>query len=186
MSTHHTLIAAMLMVASASVAHAQSASLNPFPPKVLPVLVQVNNQGKITDASPAISLTPQLDRLLRQNLGEIVTGPATRHGKPVSSQFVANMQLKAAPAEPGKYSTQFVYVSSSPVPTGRWHWVHIDGHRLALAESDSHTPRPLPHHSIYYRQPTSTTMPQLPAMPTVAPSTQPIATPTPRSGSPRH
>lgn len=180
----YSLIAAALMVAGVSAAQAQSASLSPFAPKVLPVLVQVDTLGKITDLSPAVKLTPQLDRLLRQNLDEIISGPATRHGQPVPSQFVANMKLHATLAASGKYATQFVYVSSSPVPIGRWHWAHIDGYRLALVDSDRHRQRPVRHPPIDYRQPASLPAPPPPPLPAVAPSSPPPAAPSPHRGPP--
>jgi hypothetical protein len=131
-----TLLFGMLSVA-ASAALASSGSINEFRPKVMPVLVQVNAHGKVTDASPAMELSPRLRRLLLQNLDEIIVGPATDHGRPVSSQFVANMALRTTPRTEGSYDAQFVFVSSSPVPSGSWYWVHIDGHRLALASRNS-------------------------------------------------
>ena len=131
-----TLLFGMLSLA-ASAALASSGSLNEFRPKVLPVLVQVNAHGKVTDASPAMELSPRLRRLLLQNLNEMIVKPATEHGRPISSQFVANLALRTTPRTEGSYDAQFVFVSSSPVPSGSWYWVHIDGHRLALASRNS-------------------------------------------------
>lgn len=131
-----TLLFGMLSLA-ASAALASSGSLNEFRPKVMPVLVQVDAHGKVTDASPAMELSPRLRRLLLQNLNEMIVKPATEHGRPVSSQFVANLALRTTPRTEGSYDAQFVFVSSSPVPSGSWYWVHIDGHRLALASRDS-------------------------------------------------
>lgn len=112
-------------------------SLNEFPSKVLPVLVYVNAQGKVTDASPATRLPPALNRLLLADLSERITGPAIVHGKPVPSQFVMNLALVTTPRPGGDYDAQFAYVSTSPVPPGSWYWVHIDGHRLALANRNN-------------------------------------------------
>lgn len=115
-------------------AAAEPASLNQFRPKIMPVLVQVNSHGKVTEASPSIELSPRLTRLLRENLDEMIGGPATdKHGRPMSSQFVINLALQATPHSKDKYDVRFAYVSTSPVPAGSWYWVHIDGHRLALA-----------------------------------------------------
>ena len=126
-------------------AAAQSASLDQFRPKVLPVLVQVNAHGQITSASPAFELTPSLTRLLRTNLDEMINRPATdKQGRPMASQFVMNLAVQATPHSKGEYNVNFAYVSTSPVPAGSWYWVHIDGHRLALA----------PQHSGNVRQPT--------------------------------
>jgi hypothetical protein len=127
-----------LLAASSGVAATSPESLNSFRPKVLPVLVQVNAQGRVTDASPSIELSPRINRLLMANLGEMISKPATdRHGRPISSQFIINLALEASPRAEGDYEARFAYVSSKPVPSGSWYWVHIDGHRLALADRNS-------------------------------------------------
>jgi hypothetical protein len=125
-----------LLCAAGSLA-AASESLSPFPPKVVPVLVQVDAHGKITDASPAVKLSPRLTRLLNQNLAEMIAEPAKVRGKAVSSQFVINLRLDATPLEQDKYDVQFAYVSISPVPSGSWYWVNEDGRRLSLARQGS-------------------------------------------------
>jgi len=121
------------LAVGAGAAMADSQSLNEFRPGVMPVLVHVDARGKVTDVSPSVELSPKVNRLLRQNLDELITKPATDHGRPVSSQFVINLAMQASPRADGDYLARFVYVSSSPVPSGQWYWVHIDGHRLALA-----------------------------------------------------
>ena len=120
-----------------------SGSLNDFPQRILPVLVQVDAQGRITDASPAEKLSPQLTRLLNQNLDELIAAPAKVHGKAVSSQFVINLRMSATPREQGDYDFQFAYVSVSPVPSGSWYWVHEDGRRLSLASQGSRHREPV-------------------------------------------
>ena len=112
---------------------ADTGSLNDFPSKILPVLVQVNAHGKVTDASPSTELPPRLNRLMLENLQGLIAGPAIVHGKPVSSQFIMNLALEVTPRPEGDYYANFAYVSTSPVPPGSWYWVHINGHRLALA-----------------------------------------------------
>jgi hypothetical protein len=128
-----SMAGAAMLATGASAAMAASMSLNDFTPRIMPVLVQVNAHGRVTDASPSIELTPSIQRLMLQNLDELITKPATRHGHAVSSQFVINLALKVEPRENGDYLARFAYVSSSPVPSGSWYWVKIDGHRLALA-----------------------------------------------------
>lgn len=130
---HSITLGAALAAIGVSALAAGTGSLNEFPSKILPVLVYVNAQGKVTDASPATRLPPGLNRLLLANLSERITGPAIVHGKPVPSQFVMNLALQVTPRPEGDYDAQFTYVSTSPVPPGSWYWVHIDGHRLALA-----------------------------------------------------
>ena len=133
-----TLFTAIVLLAGTGTAMASSVSLNGFTPKVLPVLVQVNARGKVTDASPAMKLSPRLARLLRENLDEMISQPAVdKHGRPISSQFVINLALQAVSRAEGEYDARFAYVSASPVPAGSWYWVHIDGHRLALASQRS-------------------------------------------------
>lgn len=124
----------LALLAPASLALAASASLNEFPSKVLPVLVDVNAQGKVTNASPSEALSLKLNRLLMANLNEMISKPASdKHGRPMSSTLVMNLAIEATPLDTGEYSAKFTYVSSKPVPAGSWYWVHIDGHRLALA-----------------------------------------------------
>jgi len=120
----------------ASQATAASESLSDFPLKTLPVLVNVDAAGKITEASPAMHLPPNIERLLRTNLDEMVTGPAHWKGKAISSQCVINVALKTSPRDDGNYDAGFAYLSAQPVPIGRWHWVNLDGRRLMLANDD--------------------------------------------------
>lgn len=135
-------------------AGASSMSLNPFTPKVMPVLVQVNSQGKVTSASPAMELSPKLARLLRANLDEMISAPATdKHGRPRSSQMVIYLRLNAAPRANGNYDAKFAYVSAAPVPPGSWYWVHIDGYRVALASQNTPDLRPNIIHHPYNRNP---------------------------------
>jgi hypothetical protein len=128
-------------LAGGQAATATSMSINHFTPRVLPVLVQVDSHGKVTDVSPSVELAPRYDRLLRQTLDEMITRPANDHGRAVASQFVINLGLETASRPDGNYDARFVYVSTSPVPPGSWYWVHIDGHRLALRSRNSLSPR---------------------------------------------
>jgi hypothetical protein len=130
-------LALFTLLATGGAATASTQSLNEFPSAIMPVLVQVDAQGRVTDASPATKLSPQLDRLLRSNLAEMVSKPATdRHGHPIASQVIINVALQTSPRAGGDYDANFAYVSTKPVPMGSWYWVHIDGHRLALANRD--------------------------------------------------
>jgi len=90
---------------------ATSMSINHFTPRVLPVLVQVDSHGKVTQVSPSVELTPRYDRLLRQSLDEMITRPANDHGRPVASQFVINLGLETTQRPDGNYDARFVYVS---------------------------------------------------------------------------
>lgn len=135
MRTTRVAIALVAMLASTGAIADDSMSLNQFPHRVEPVLVQVNAQGKVTEASPAYRLTPKLNRLLRANLDEMIRKPAVdKHGKPIASQFVMNLALQTTPRAGGDYDVQFAYVSTAPVPNGSWYWMHLDGDRLALAD----------------------------------------------------
>lgn len=134
---HRIALGAAVAAIAGSALATGTGSLNEFPRKILPVLVHVDAQGKVTDASPAMRLPPALERLLLANLNERITGPAIVHGKPVPSQFVMNLALVTTPRPGGDFDANFAYVSTSPVPPGSWYWVHIDGHRLALANRNA-------------------------------------------------
>ena len=130
------------MTATGTAAATGSFSLNEFKPGVMPVLVAVDAHGNVTRVSPSTHLAPRYQRLLRENIQELVTGPATKRNKAVSSQFVLNMTMKASPRSDGSYDAHFAYVSVKPVPSGPMHWVNVDGHRLALAhDSDRFLPK---------------------------------------------
>jgi len=140
-----------VLLAWSGLAVAGSASLNEFRSKVIPVLVRVNSHGKVTRASPAMTLSPGIQRLLRANLDEMIQTPATdKRGRPITSQFIINLAVQASPQDNGNYEAQFTYISTEPVPAGSWHWVHIDGHRLALGSQRYPDPlltlRPEPYH----------------------------------------
>ncbi|OZB58142.1 MAG: hypothetical protein B7X39_18335 [Lysobacterales bacterium 14-68-21] len=134
------VLAGCLALGSAAV-HADSRSLNSFPDHVLPVLVQVDSHGKVTDVSPAVELSPRYDRLLRETLDRMVTRPASYRGRPVASQFVMKLGMQAKLREDGRYDASFFYVSAQPVPAGRWFWQHEDGHRLTLVNRDELRPQ---------------------------------------------
>jgi len=131
-----TVMAVALLGSTSAVAD-DSMSLNQFPHRVEPVLMRVDAQGKVTEASPAYELSPKMTRLLQANLSEMIRKPATdKHGKPVSSQFIMNVALRTQRRANGDYDVWFAYVSTAPVPPGSWYWVHLDGDRLALASPD--------------------------------------------------
>lgn len=140
----HVMALFGILSVAGSAAMASSGALSPFKPGLLPVLVKVDAHGKITEISPAIQLSPQVKRLLAQNLGEMITKPAFDHGKPISSQFVVNLALQATPLEGGNYDAQFAYVSTAPVPPGSWHWVDVEGRRFALAGPHVHSSPRMP------------------------------------------
>lgn len=169
----------------ASQATAGSGSMNDFPLKALPVLVNVDATGKITEASPAMQLPPAVQRILLTNLDEMVAGPAhLEGGKPISSQCIINVYLKATPRTDGKFDAGFGYVSSQPVPIGRWHWVNLDGRRLMLANDDFrqryYPDRFGPAERRSFNPPANM---HNAAMPTMAP--QPAAAPAPAAGRQR-
>lgn len=173
------IVASTLLSFGASAAMAESMSLNQFTPRFMPVLVQVNALGKVTNVSPSVDLTPQMSRLLRSNLDELISGPATLKGKPISSQFVINLTLNTKAREQGDYAAQFSYLSSSPVPSGSWYWVHIDGHRLALAERGNFNRNRVSHEAPAFQpQPryvNHSTPAAMPPMQTAAPAAAPSA-----------
>ena len=148
MRTSLLFLAAAALLGSTCAIADDSMSLNRFPHKVEPVLVRVDAHGRVTEASPAYVLPAKMTRLLNANIQEMISKPATdKHGKPVSSEFIMNVELQAKPSGAGHYEAYFAYVSAKPVPPGSWYWVHLDGIRLALASQESlyiHRMRPGP------------------------------------------
>ncbi len=126
-----------LLSLSCLAALAESASLDQPTLRFIPVLVQVNAVGKVVNVSPSADLPRSLDRVLRNNLDEMISGPAILNGKAVPSQLVVNLELQTTPQTEGKYSAQFAYVSSAPVPAGSWYWAHTSGRRPILTERRS-------------------------------------------------
>ena len=101
--------------------------------RVIPMLVTVNAQGQVTEVSPPYEFRPAFVHLLRDTLDKMITKPAMKDGKAVKSQFLIQLSLTLTPAENGKSSAGFKYVSSKSLPSGTWHWVRDEQHRLALA-----------------------------------------------------
>lgn len=130
---------ALCLAAFSQLALAQDGgSLNGFRNHAFPVLVRVNDQGRVTDVQPSVTLSPRTDRLLRANLSEMISKPAMNKGRPVSSIFVIQLALHTEKQSDGRYRAHFSYVSSLPVPAGSWYWSRINGHRLALVEDTVH------------------------------------------------
>jgi hypothetical protein len=163
-----------LLITLAGAAHAgDGMSLQGFRNHALPVLVHVDASGKVTQVQPSMQLSPRTDRLLRANLEEMIDKPATQKGKAVSSIFIIQLALDAEKRPDGTYLARFQYVSSMPVPAGSWYWIHINGHRLALAEDNGHgrhrylgADRSWPRDFDTLPQPLNTTVPaSMPSMP---------------------
>lgn len=104
-------------------------------PNVLPVLVRVNDQGKVTHVAPAFELRPQYRRLLVKTLKQMVTGPARDgDGHAVASHVVMFMLAKSTPRSDGQYNFSFGFVKAERVPSfGLWFW-SSNGHELALVQ----------------------------------------------------
>lgn len=143
MKALHISLIASALAALAGTAMASSGSLVQFKPKVMPVVVQVDTQGKVTDIMPSEQLPPGLSRLLREQLDTWIVKPAVVKGHPVSSRFIAEVAMRANRRKDGKYEASFVYVKSLPMPFGgSVHWNVIDGGlELALVSDDNMAPR---------------------------------------------
>lgn len=138
---------ACAIAAFAGTAMASSGSLVEFKPQVMPVVVQVNAQGKVTDILPSEQLPPGLSQLLVHQLDTWIVKPAVVKGRPVSSRFIAEVAVHANPRKDGKYDASFVYVKSLPMPFGgAVHWNVINGGlELALVSDDSRAPHRVWH-----------------------------------------
>lgn len=111
-----------LLATAASAGHAQTdstptANVSPMP---LSVLVDVDAQGHVENVQleSATRLSPEIDRLLRETLNKWIHKPAIVSGRRVASQMVVNMSLRVSPQPDGKYSANFVYISSSAASSG--------------------------------------------------------------------
>lgn len=113
-----------------------SADSNTKNSRTLPVIVQVNAKGAVTDITPAYKLSPRFRKLVFNTLSKMITEPAYRDGEPVSSQFVITLGVIKHEVAQGQSSVSLKYLSSKPLPTGSWYWVHTQS-RLALVNSNA-------------------------------------------------
>lgn len=128
MTLRHAALIASALAALSGTALASSGSLVQFKPQVMPVLVQVDAQGRVTDVQPPFQLAPWSQRLLAQQLDAWINQPATYHGRPVASRFIIEVAMHTQPRQDGKYDANFVYVKTLPLPYGgALHWDVIDG-----------------------------------------------------------
>lgn len=128
MQSLRTSLIASALAALAGTAMASSGSLIEFKPQVMPVVVQVNADGKVTDTLPAEQLPPNVQQLLVKQLGAWITKPAEIKGHPVASRFIIEVAMHAKPRNDGKYDASFVYVKSLPLAYGgALHWDVING-----------------------------------------------------------
>ena len=119
---------ACAIAAFAGTATASSGSLVEFKPKVMPVVVQVDAQGQVTNILPSEQLTPRLQKMLVKQLDAWIIKPATVKGHPVGSRFIVEVAMQAKPRKDGNYDASFVYVKSMAMPfAGAVHWNVING-----------------------------------------------------------
>ncbi|MDQ1121011.1 MULTISPECIES: hypothetical protein [Pseudoxanthomonas] len=148
-----------------------------FEQGVVPVLVSVNSQGKVTRVQASQTLRPSMNRLLRKNLDEAIVAPARRDDRPVNSQMVLRMKLDLTPMEDGRYAAKFVPVDGKQVPYGAWFW-RLDGDRYALVDDFRGPPTP----RLGTPPPEFHREPQRPA-PAPVPPSQPAQPPATSAGS---
>ena len=140
MKRFHRMLIGGVLLATGTLATASPGSLTSFPPRVMPVLVHVNSQGKVTEVQPSTQLPPRLRRLLASSLRRWISRPAMVDGHPVASQSIVNVALHAAPRKDGKYDASFAFVSILPAPFASGYWSTKDGTQLALVESHGGSP----------------------------------------------
>lgn len=128
MKRFHTLLAAGIVAALAGVPALSFAQLWNQKPAVMPVVVQVNAQGKVTDINPALQLRPWMRQMLIKQIDAWIVNPLTVKGHPVDSRFIIEVAMRTNPAADGKYDVSFVYVKSLPLAYGGpQHWNVING-----------------------------------------------------------
>lgn len=119
---------ACAIAAFAGTAMASSGSLVEFKPQVMPVVVQVNAEGQVTDILPSEQLTPLWKKMLIKQINAWIVRPAIVKDHPVASRFIIEVGMRAKPRQDGDYDANFVYVRSLPMPVaGAVHWNIIDG-----------------------------------------------------------
>jgi len=122
-----SLIACAIAAVSGT-ALASSGSLVEFNPEVMPVVVQVNAQGQVTDILPSEQLTPSWQKMLIKQIDAWIVKPAIVKDHPVASRFIIEVAMQAKSRKDGKYDANFVYVRSLPMPVaGAVHWNVING-----------------------------------------------------------
>jgi hypothetical protein len=140
----HVLLSLMLLLGFATgMASASPVDDKATENRTIPVLVNVNAKGDVTDIAPAYKLRPSFTRQLRDALRKMITKPAMKDGKAVSSQLVITLALVPVAQGNGKHGVNIKYVSGQALPPGTWHWVHTSGHRLALAGQNQQFAMPI-------------------------------------------
>lgn len=142
MKSLHAYLLACAVAAFAGTAMAASGSLVEFKPHIMPVVVQVNAQGRVTDVLPSQQLEPWLRQMLVKQIDAWIAEPATTHGKPTACRFIMEVAMRVQPRKDGEYDANFVYVKSMPLAYGgALHWDVIDGGRELALVSDGTGPR---------------------------------------------
>lgn len=121
-------VIACAIAAFAGTAMASSGSIVEFKPRVMPVVVQVDARGQVTDVLPSERLTPAWQSMLIKQLNAWIVKPAIVEDHPVASRFIIEVAMQAKLRKDGKYDANFVYVKSLPMPFGgAVHWNVING-----------------------------------------------------------
>ena len=103
----------------------------------LPVLIKVNAKGKVTDVTPAFKVRPSFQRLLGDTIRKMITKPAMKKGKAVSSQLVITLAVLTSKGADGKNATTLKYLTAKPLPPGAWTWARDAQGRLALTSQST-------------------------------------------------
>lgn len=121
MNTMRTLAFSLLLwVAVPALAAAQTSAAQDH---LLPVYVQVNDQGQITHMDAAGDLNAGLTRLVRATLEQMITNPAhDKDGHAIASQFIITLSIHSIKQDDDSYKSSMRYVSAKLVPAGNWSW----------------------------------------------------------------
>lgn len=133
----YTLAAGLLMAAAAP-ALATELAIATYEEGVIPVLITVNKEGKVTSMVPSQRLKPSVNRLLRETIDQLVIDPAQRNGEASSSQAVIRMKLESVARDDGQYDARFVPIEIKSVPTSAWGW-KINGQSYALVNGSDNS-----------------------------------------------
>lgn len=116
---------------------AAHADTNTGDARTLPVIVNVDKKGSVSEIIPAYRISPGFRNMVRDTLSKMITSPAMRDGKPVSSQLVITLGVVQKQLAGGKSSVSLKFLASKPLPAGNWHWLLRANKPPALANANA-------------------------------------------------
>lgn len=112
------------LAGQSSVGEARQSTLFKADGHVLPVLVAVDQAGKVTKVDTPISLSSAQQNNLKQVVSGMIKGPAKdKSGRAHASQLVMMFAINHSTDGSGNYALKYLRSKSEPV--GEYHWVTV-------------------------------------------------------------